>query len=879
MSQSAPSLTPMLVQYHRAKQEHPDAIVMFRLGDFYEMFFDDARAASKILDIALTSRGRGTGNEAPMCGVPYHAAEGYVARLVRAGHRVALCDQVEDASKAKGLVRREVVRVVSPGTVTDPAALDARVNNWFASLCATRDHVGAAYADLSTGEFRVAESRRERAREALALQFAAFRPREILLPDSEEPAEMGVPQVEGSPPLSRAPGWMFGEEAALRALTDHFETASLSGFGLPDQGPGVRAAGALLQYLKETQKSALAHLTRLRPFVATEHLVLDDTTLRTLEVVASARDGRRDGTLLDVLDRTITPMGARLLRSWLLAPAAVRSVVDDRLDAVERLVSAPVDRSDIRAALSGMRDMERILARLSIGTANARDLVALKDSLAVLPDLSRIRERLEPALLRPEPGGCDVLADVEGLIRSAIADEPAVDLHDGGIVRDGHSAELDDLRAVSRDGRSYIAGIESRERSRTGIASLKVRHNKVFGYYIEVSRSNLPHVPADYERRQTLVGAERFVTPELKAYEEKVLTAQERIGRLEYEIFSAVRTRVAEAAARIRAAADTVARLDTLAALAEAAATGRYARPRMTDSGPLRIREGRHPVVEACSKERFVCNDLEVGGSLPRTLIITGPNMGGKSTYLRQAALITLMAHAGSFVPAADAEIPMVDRIFSRVGASDHLASGQSTFMVEMSETANILNNATSSSLVLLDEVGRGTATFDGLSLAWSIVEHLQSGEAPPPMTLFATHYHELTDLALTLPGVRNLTMAVKETAGGVVFLRRVIEGTSDRSYGIQVAKLAGLPRDVIERAREILSNLESDEVGRDGMPRLARHGEAGRRAGQMELFGGGDPRAEAVASEIRAIDPETLTPLEALQILFRLRARLRGEP
>jgi DNA mismatch repair protein MutS len=871
--------TAMLDQYHRAKRDHPDAIVMFRLGDFYEMFYDDAQLASRVLNIALTSRGRGTEHEAPMCGVPYHAAEGYVARLVGAGHRVALCDQVEDASKAKGLVRREVVRVVSPGLVTDPAALDARANLYLAALARSGDRIGSAYADLSTGELRVSEVSASRALEALSLQFTIFQPREILLAEEEDLKEFLPPSPGGEPPaVARAPAWTFGEESALRTLTERFQTSGLAGFGWKDTGAGVRAAGALLHYLGETQRSRLDHFTRLRPFQPAENLILDDTTMRTLEVVASMREGGREGTLLAVLDRTVTPMGARLLRSWLMTPPAERHRVEERLEAVAELAARPMEREEIRGALRGVRDVERILGRLAIGTAGARDLVSLRDSLAALPTLSNARSRLEAKALRPEDEGIDLLVDVEAIIRTAIADEPAIDLHGGGIVRDGFDAEIDDLRAVSRDGRAYIASIETRERRRTGIASLKVRYNRVFGYYIEVSKANLTLVPPDYDRKQTLVGAERFTTPELKSYEEKVLTAQERIGEMEYRIFTDVRARVSAASPRIRAAADAVARLDVLASFAETAASESYVRPRLTDSGPLRIRGGRHPVVEIVSKERFVPNDVEAGGEGPRILIITGPNMGGKSTYLRQTALITLMAHAGSFVPASEAEIPMVDRIFSRVGASDHLASGQSTFMVEMSETANILHNATSRSLVLLDEVGRGTATFDGLSLAWAIVEHLHGGETPSPMTLFATHYHELTDLSLTLPRVKNLTMAVKETRDAVVFLRRVIEGASDRSYGIQVARLAGLPKDVIDRAREILSNLESDEVGRDGMPRLARHraAEAGGRK-QLALFAGArDESADEVAAELRRLDPNTITPMQALQILFRLAERLK---
>ena len=872
----------MFEQYDRAKRSHPDAIVLFRLGDFYEMFYDDARVASRLLGLALTSRGRGTSNEAPMCGIPYHAADGYIAKLVRAGFRIAMCDQVEEASQAKGLVRREVTRVVSPGTVIDPNSLDDGSNIFIAALLVSGETMGAAYADLSTGDLRVAEAPLSRAADALALQFATFRPREVLLPEGRDVEDWMPREAEGTERahLTRVPESLFGGVTARRALTRHFGTESLDGFGCAGMPVAVGAAGALLRHLSETQKSGLEHFTRIRPYFSGEHLVLDETTLRTLEVAAAMKDGGRGGTLLEILDRTLTPMGARLLRARLLAPSAEREEIEARHEAVGELVARQVQRQECRLALKQVRDIERILGRISIGTAGARDMVALRDSLGTLPRLLEIRKALASRELRPAESGEDLLEDVRDRLATCIADEPASDLHAGGIIREGFSPELDELRAINRDGKSYIAGLESRERTRTGVASLKVRHNRVFGYYIEVSKANLALVPADYERKQTLAGAERFVTPELKRYEEKVLTAQERISELEYGIFCGLRQEMAAEAARIRRAGDLIARLDVHASLAEVAATESYVHPSMTATGSLLIREGRHPVVETRTDGRFIPNDLEAGGpDGPRLLVITGPNMGGKSTYLRQSALITLMAHAGSFVPAREAVIPIVDRIFSRVGASDSLATGQSTFMVEMTETANILHNATPRSLVLLDEVGRGTSTFDGLSLAWAIVEHLHDGESPAPITLFATHYHELTDLALTRRGIRNLTMAVEESAGDVVFLRRVVEGSADRSYGIQVAKLAGLPAGVISRAREILSNLESDEVGRDGMPRLARHRAAAPAAeSQLGLFGGtSDPAADEIARELRAADPDGMTPREALEMIFRLREKLES--
>jgi DNA mismatch repair protein MutS len=870
----------MLEQYHRAKRSHPDTILFFRMGDFYEMFFDDARAASRILGLALTARGRGTPNEVPMCGVPYHAADGYVSRLVRAGYRIAICDQMEEASRSKGLVRREVTRVVSPGTVTDPSSLDDRSNIYIASVCRTGGMVGTAYADLSTGDLRVAEAPVGKAQEEMAIQFAAFRPCELLLPEGGDLFEWIPQPADGTkpPPVTRAPEWTYGTEAALRILTGHFQTDGLEGFGCGHMCAAVGAAGALLQHLIETQKSSLEHFTRLRPFAPDDHLVLDQTTLRTLEVAASMRDGSREGTLLSILDRTVTPMGARLLRSWILSPPADRALIEARHEAVGDLMEHHLERQEVRDTLKGVRDMERILGRLAIGTANARDLVALRNSLAALPVLLEIRKKLEACELRPRDATEDTLEDLRDLLFSGIAQEPAADLHGGGIIRDGYNEDLDDLHAINRDGKAYIARLEARERARTGINSLKVRHNRVFGYYLEVSKANLSLVPSDYDRRQTLVNAERFITPELKKYEEKVLTAQERIGSLEYEIFCEIRSRVASAAERIRKACDTVSRTDLFASLAEVAASEGYTRPEMVDAGPLVIRQGRHPVVEARSEVRFVPNDVEIGGEGPRILIITGPNMGGKSTYLRQVAQIALMAHAGSFVPAEAASIPVMDRIFSRVGASDSLATGQSTFMVEMIETANILNNASPRSLVLLDEVGRGTSTFDGLSLAWAIVEHLHDGERPAPLTLFATHYHELTDLTFTRQSVKNLTMTVEESSGKVIFLRRVVEGTADRSYGIQVARLAGLPRPVIARAREILTNLETDEVGRDGMPRLARHRNPSMRAHeQLGLFGGArDPIADEVMEELHGVDPDDLAPREALQLLFRLKEKLK---
>ena len=890
--------TPMLEQYHRIKRDHRDAILMFRMGDFYEMFFEDAVEAARILEIALTARGKGTDNEAPMCGVPHHAVDSYIARLIASGRRVAVCDQVEDASKARGLVRREVVRVVTPGTVTDPASLDAKENLFIACIFPADEGAGAAYADLSTGAFRLAEARGPNVRDQLQLQMATFRPREVLLPEGCDASSLLGSGPSAGIAINTLPAWVFGRDAAARCLSEQMGTRSLAGFGCESMDLGVRAGGALLHHLRATQRSALTHIHRVLPYRAADHMVLDAPTLRTLEVVQSLAAGRTAGSLLSILDRTVTAMGARRLHAWLLRPPLQRALIEQRLDAVAELVSGSKARAELRSALKGIRDLERLLARVTLRSSNARDLLAIRESLARLPGVASLAARHTASLLSGDPGplasqdtaappgSIDTLDDLRDLLDRAIEDDPPAQIHEGGMIRSGYETALDDLRAVSRDGKAYLAGLEARERQRSGIPNLKVRYNRVFGYYIEISKSNLPLVPPDYERRQTLANAERFATPELKEYEEKVLTAQERIQELEHELFDAVREQVAARAARLAAVADRIADLDVLASLAETAVSRGYRRPRITPEARTRIMGGRHPVVEALNtEERFVPNDLDLGGAEPRILIVTGPNMGGKSTYLRQAALITLMAQVGSFVPAESAEVGIVDRIFSRIGSSDNLAGGQSTFMVEMQETANILHNATERSLILLDEVGRGTSTFDGLSLAWAIVEHLHGpGQAPAdgPRVLFATHYHELTELSLTMSGIRNLTVLVKESGQDVVFLRKIAEGAADRSYGIQVARLAGLPVGVIDRAREVLANLERNELGRDGLPKLARHGTpvtTRHGVSQLTLFGAPEDAALAeLAEEIRKVDPDTTTPLDALAWLQRMKKRLADE-
>jgi DNA mismatch repair protein MutS len=881
-------LTPMFRQYRALKADHPHAILLFRMGDFYEMFFEDAKTASHELEITLTARGKGTKNVAPMCGFPHHQLEAYTARLVRAGHRVAVCEQVEDPKKAKGLVRRDVVRIVTPGTLTDPEQLESRENHWVAGVVALDETLGAAFLDASTGEFLAWQSPADvDPWTALRGRLDVFSPSEIVYPE-------GFGWPEGDRPLGASAlrteqdAYGFSPASAAPLLERHFGVKSLDGFGLRDRTAAVAAAGGLLLYLQETQKSGLEHIDRVQLHEPSRFVRLDPATRRNLEIERSLRDGGRAGSLAHAIDSTVTPGGARLLRRWLLAPLIDAAAIAERHDAVDDLLAHPLVRGDVREKLKGVRDIERLLGRTVAGTANARDLVALRSSLERLPGLMEALQPLRAPGIRETLDGLDPCADVAANLARAIVDEPPVGLRDGGLIRTGYHDELDELHAISKDGRSYIASLEAREREATGIGSLKVRFNKVFGYFIEVSKSNLPLVPEHYQRKQTIASGERYVTPELKEYESKVLNAQERIEGLEYELFTALRSEVAREASRLKAAAAAASRFDVLASFAETAALHGYRRPEIDDGRELEIVGGRHPVVEqTLVDERFVPNDTRLDGGGEAIAILTGPNMGGKSTYLRQVALIVLLGQSGSFVPAEEARIGVVDRIFCRVGASDSLAEGQSTFMVEMTESANILHHATPRSLVLLDEIGRGTSTFDGMSIAWAVVEFLHDRPGGRPRTLFATHYHELTELAVELPGVVNCRMTVREWGDDVVFLHRVEAGASDRSYGIQVARLAGIPAPVVERAKEILGNIERDEYGRDGLPRRARRGPGRARpaARQPDLFAASvsepapaepeDPAGAEVLAELREKDTDRLTPLEALQQLAEWKKRL----
>ncbi|HEX5473218.1 MAG TPA: DNA mismatch repair protein MutS [Vicinamibacterales bacterium] len=875
----AAGATPAMRQYFDAKRQYRDAIVFFRMGDFYEMFYEDALTAARALELTLTSRSKdATGGAIPMCGVPFHAADGYIARLVRKGFRVAVCEQVEDPRKAKGLVRREIVRVVSPGTLTDGAYLDAREPAFLVALAPAHPGpgFGVALLDVSTGEFATAEYLGADGRQALRDELAVLRPREVVAPAAFEAAAALLREAGVDARLTAAEPWTFELDAAARALRAQLRAQDLQGYGLDGHLAAISAAGALVQYLKDTQKADLAHVRDVSFRTGADGLLVDPTSLEHLEVIEAVAGGRA-GSLLGELDRTITPMGGRLLRAWLLRPLVALERIHDRLDAVEDFGFRSTERAKLRDTLGTVHDLERLVARAALGTAGPRDLVSLRQSIAAVPRVRLILADFAAPLVRSQVAELDDLAGVRDDLERTLIDEPPALARDGGMIRDGVDPELDELRDISRSGKRRIAEMEDAERARTGIASLKIRYNRVFGYYIEVSRSNLALVPVDYRRKQTIAGGERFVTPALEEYEEKVLHADERIAGRETELFEALRARVAAEAPRVQETARGLATLDVLAALAETAALNDYTKPQMHEGDELIASDVRHPVVERrVVEEAFVPNDVMLDGASHQVIILTGPNMGGKSTYLRQVALLCLMAQAGSFVPARGAKLPIVDRIFARVGASDNIARGQSTFMMEMQETANILHTATSRSLVILDEIGRGTATFDGLSLAWAIAEYLASNPRARPKTIFATHYHELTDLADAIPSVANFHVVVREWQDDIVFLRKVVPGRSDRSYGIQVARLAGLPPPVVARAREILIGLERDELSRGGRPSLSGERAAAAQH-QMGLFQAPAAEDDPVRQRLQSLDLDQLTPLQALNLLADLKRDAGG--
>jgi DNA mismatch repair protein MutS len=888
--------TPLMRQYAAVKKEHPNALVFFRLGDFYELFFEDAVVASRELQITLTSRNKEKGIAIPMCGVPYHSADNYIAKLIRKGFKVAICDQMEDPRLAKKLVKREVTRVLTPGTAVD-AHLGSEENNFLGCVACSGNAVGFAALDLSTGEFRATEFQGEAADRRVREELLVLRPREVLFASS-------LPLFEGSPsfrpqsakgwnqptaPSSAAApriaslenaswaetpldDWVFSPDYAIPQVENHFGVLSLEGFGLANRSAAATAAGAILHYVRTTQRGSLDHVDRIGFYERQNCLVLDAVTVRNLELIEPLFAGAGEGaTLFRCLDCTMTPMGKRLLRAWMLRPSIDLSEVNHRLDAVEGMVSDLVGREELSRSLEGILDLERLLSRVTLETANPRDLLALASSLSKLPAVRRALSHFPAERLRALHGQCDELADLRDRIVCSLEDEPPLTLVDGGVIRAGVDPSLDELRNLSRNSKQYIAQIEQRERQRTAIGSLKVKFNSVFGYYLEISKANLHLAPPDYERKQTLVNAERFTTPELKEYEGKVLDAQEKMVEIERRLFAELRSAIASEARRIRQTALALAEIDVLSAFASLAANRSYCRPQLDTSSDIEIVEGRHPVIERMEitgADRFVPNDLFLNRTTHSILVITGPNMGGKSTYLRQTALIVLMAQMGSFVPARSARLGLVDRIFTRIGATDNLARGRSTFMVEMTEMAAILNTATPRSLILLDEVGRGTATYDGLAIAWAAIEYIHAHTRAK--TLFATHYHELTELADRLSGVKNFHVSVKESGGGIVFLRKVEEGAADKSYGIEVAKLAGLPADVVTRAREVLAEHESAE--QSAVSHLAHDETRAPSPMQLTIF---TPLSQKVVDRIKETDLDRLSPLEALKLLHDLKKQM----
>ncbi|NTV12385.1 MAG: DNA mismatch repair protein MutS [Desulfobulbaceae bacterium] len=866
MSLPPEKVTPMLRQYLEIKAQHPDAILFYRLGDFYEMFFEDAKIASKILGITLTSRNQKDDEDKriPLCGVPYHAAAGYLAKLVNAGHRVAVCEQVEDPKEAKGVVKREVVRVVTPGLVTEAQMLDDKSNRYLAGVAYGQGRWGLSFLDLSTGEFLVAE--REEMSE-LFDELQRLQPSELLI-ETNRLAELGEAAFWPSGLcLTKRPAGSFQPETCRELLLEHFRVANLAGFGCGDLTAGLTAAGALLGYLRETQKCDLAHIERLAPLVLKDVLLIDDSSRRNLELTQTISGAKREGSLLHCLDRTRTPMGARLLKRNLLFPLQDLTEIHHRLDTIEQLLLEPAATEEIRTNLDRIYDLERLNSRIVLGHGNGRDLIALAQSLAQLPQLKNLAG--SAGVLQGRCAELDELSEIRQLLEESIHEDAPVTLRDGGLIRPGYNEELDELVTILTEGKSLIAGLERGEKERTGISNLKIGFNKVFGYYLEVTKGQLANVPDYFIRKQTLVNAERYITPELKEFEEKVAGAQEKRLELEYRLFVEIRAKVAAESPRIIKAAAFVAELDFFCSQAEVARRQRYVRPEVDNSEEINISEGRHPIIEqALPAGRFVPNDLLLNQGSDQVLIITGPNMAGKSTVLRQTALIVLMAQMGGFVPAAAAKIGLVDRIFTRVGAMDDLRRAQSTFMVEMNETANILNNATPRSLVILDEIGRGTSTFDGLSIAWAVSEELATRDGKGVKTIFATHYHELTDLALTIPRIKNYHIAVREWDDSIIFLHKLLPGGTSRSYGIQVAALAGVPSRVVARAKEILHNIEQGEFTQNGRPRLSGAGSGNAQPSQLNLFNAPDPLRQKLAE----VKPDGLSPLEALNLLYELK-------
>jgi len=871
MSDSEPKLTPMMQRYLEVKREHPDAILLFRMGDFYELFYEDAQTAARVLSLTLTSRDKGSPNPVPMAGFPYHALDNYLNKLIHAGYRVSVCEQVEDPKQAKGMVKREVTRVVTPGTLTDDALLDPLENNFLAAVFPDKNLVGLAWLELSTGRFVTTEIEPAH----LGDELARLRPAECLLPENARSslALAGLGRIQGML-LTDRPAWCFAAERTRDTLLEHFGTRTLEGFDLEGESAGIVAAGALLAYVQETQKSSLSHIALLEPYRRGTSLILDEATRRSLELTRTLREGKREGSLLAVIDETVTPMGARLLADWLSNPLTDSEAINRRLDAVEEFTGDAVLCRELQDLLRQTYDLQRLTARIATGRASPRDLGFLAATLRLLPKLKAKLSGRRAALLQELEEGIDLCADVRDDVEKLLVDEPPLSYTEGGVIRSGCNAELDELRDLARGGKEWIARYQAQEAQRIGIPNLKVGFNRVFGYYLEVSAAQASKVPEEYIRKQTLKNQERYITPELKQHEDRVLRAEQQGQSLEQELFLALRDRVAAQGARLQKTAEVLAQVDVLVGLAVLAVKGNYCRPELTTDAVLDVTDGRHPVLDRLQPSgQFVPNDIRLGETAGLVQLITGPNMAGKSTYIRQAALLVILAQMGSFVPARSARIGIADRIFARVGASDELGKGQSTFMVEMTETARILNAATSRSVVILDEIGRGTSTYDGISLAWAVTEFLH--DAIGCRTFFATHYHELTELTTTLKNARNWNVAVREDEDNIIFLHKIVEGTADKSYGIHVARLAGVPTDVVERAKVILDTLESDHLDDSGRTKIPERKRMSRRhrERQLSLFG---PAHHPLLDSIRQLDLDSMTPLAALETLHRLRTELK---
>ncbi len=864
--------TPMMEQYLRIKDENKDAILLFHLGDFYEMFFEDAKTASKILHITLTSRGAGE-NKMPMAGIPCHAAENYIARLIKAGYKVAICEQVQDPGEARGLVKREVTRVITPGTLTESTLLEEKSNNYILSFTKSKQKFGIAFADISTGEFRLTEAA---GIEEFQGELCRLDPGEFVFPDelADDP-DVKALTADRNRLFTALEGWKFSPQTACRELQAHFKVKTLDGFGAEDYPAGIAAAGALISYLKNTQKTALNQITRVRAYSLSGFMVLDRATQRNLELSSNLNDASRSGTLLEVIDETVTPAGSRLIKSWLLQPLLNVEEIRKRQDAAEELFTDGEKRREIRKILSDISDMERLMGRISSKRANARDLTALKNSLQLVIPLKKILEGCSPELLKEIFENLTCPEGVIDLIEKTITEDPPPGIKEGGIIRQGCDPELDELRRIKKDGKKWIAELQAREAARTGINSLRVGYNRIFGYYIELTKANLKDAPPDYTRKQTLVNAERFITPELKEHESRVFNAAERMQELEYEIYCRVREKIAETTAEIQNIAYNISMLDVISNFSNIAVNGNWIKPAVAQDDKIKINGGRHPVMErVIGANDFVANDLSLDSEDNRIKIITGPNMAGKSTYIRQSAILVIMAQAGSFIPAESAHIGIVDRIFTRVGASDDIARGRSTFMVEMNETANILASATPKSFIILDEIGRGTSTYDGVSIAWAVVEYLHNHPELSAKTLFATHYLELTSLSEILPAVKNLRVLVREHNGGIIFLRKVAEGISDKSYGIHVARLAGLPAEVISRAYRVLRHLEAGAI-EASVESFARESSPAAAA-LIPLFTEKEQSdTNKIIEEIKSLNVEAMTPLDALTALSRFKEKI----